>query len=477
MDAYFAKTRAANTTAVGGGGGAAAVDQISDEEHARRARESIAAQWNTAKKQETRRMLEEVRMADAAHGKHGLLAAHGLNDLVAGGVKLADGMTTETADVLLMQEPEWQKDVLSTHCNTCRREFSMTRRRHHCRACGMVVCNTCSQHRALLPLRFKARDTQRVCEPCHQKLEPVQDLLVRIKSLKNRKNAKYDPSQKYRGQMNSPIKHTLSGEIRKAAYSVHNLFRPTLGPDKGIPASLMKDAQGLVFITVFKAGFLASLRIGTGLVIARLPNGQWSAPSAIYTVGGGFGAQIGGGITDFVTVLTTRDAVRSFMGDGVGRVGASVGVAVGTGRTAQTDANINGKGEATGCYTYAHSRGLFAGVSLELGGIRTRHKVNRNFYGRVIHPTEILTGQEPPPIAAAPLYDELRSAAALFRTAKWGGGEGGAGHDSTAMSIPGLDVGGGGGGGGGGGNPSTGDAKHRSSLEDIPDFAEEDPDL
>ena len=45
------------------------------------------------------------------------------------------------------------------------------------------------------------------------------------------------------------------------------------------------------------------------------------------------------------------------------------------------------------------------------------------------------------------------------------------------MSIPGLDVGGGGGGGGGGGNPSTGDAKHRSSLEDIPDFAEEDPDL
>ena len=125
------------------------MEQISDEEHARRARETIASQWNTAKKQETRRMLEEVRMADAAQGQHGLLAAHGLNGLMAGGVKLADGMTTETADVLLMHEPEWQKDELSTHCNTCKREFSMTRRKHHCRACGMVVCNTCSRHRAL----------------------------------------------------------------------------------------------------------------------------------------------------------------------------------------------------------------------------------------------------------------------------------------------------------------------------------------
>ena len=66
-------------------------------------------------------MLEEVRMADAVSGDNGLLATHGLGDLVAGGVKLADGMTTETADVLLMLEPEWQKGVLATHCNTYQR--------------------------------------------------------------------------------------------------------------------------------------------------------------------------------------------------------------------------------------------------------------------------------------------------------------------------------------------------------------------
>ena len=462
MEAYFSKSSSQNSaSSIDGNNASKKPNQISDAEHARRAREEIASQWATAKKQETRRMMQEVRMADTIDKN--LLDMHGLKDLASSGIKLADGMTTETADVMLMHEPEWQKDILSNHCNTCNREFSMTRRKHHCRACGMLVCDSCSQYRVLLPLRFKTRSTQRVCEPCHQKLKPVQDVLIRLKSLKNRKNKKYDPSQKYRGQMNSPIKHTLSGEIRKAAYSVHNLFRPSMVGDEGIPASLMKDAQGLIFITVFKAGFLASLRIGTGLVIARLPNGSWSAPSAIYTVGGGFGAQIGGGITDFVTVLTSRDAVSSFMSDGVARVGASIGVAVGSGRTAQTDANFNGSGEATGCYTYSQSRGLYAGVSLELGGIRTRHNVNRDFYGRVIHPRDILNGKEPPPVAAAPLYEELRSAAALFRTARWGGEEGGAGHNSSEMGIPSLDA------------PMASDVK-RASNDDMPSF-HVDPDL
>ena len=56
--------------------------------------------------------------------------------------------------------------------------------------------------------------------------------------------------------------------------------------------------------------------------------------------------------------------------------------------------------------------------------------------------------------------------------AKWGGGEGGAGHDSTAMSIPGLHVG----SGDRGRSAAIGDTKRRSSLEDVPDF-NEDPDL
>lgn len=52
------------------------------------------------------------------------------------------------------------------------------------------------------------------------------------------------------------------------------------------------------------------------MVVARLEDGTWSAPSAIGTGGMGFGGQIGAEITDFVIVLNTRSAVRSFMKEG-----------------------------------------------------------------------------------------------------------------------------------------------------------------
>jgi lipid-binding SYLF domain-containing protein len=65
-------------------------------------------------------------------------------------------------------------------------------------------------------------------------------------------------------------------------------------------------------MTVVKAGFIWSGRVGSGLVVCRLPNGDWSAPSAIGTVGMGFGGQIGGEITDFVIILNSRDAVKAF---------------------------------------------------------------------------------------------------------------------------------------------------------------------
>lgn len=56
-------------------------------------------------------------------------------------------------------------------------------------------------------------------------------------------------------------------------------------------------------------------RIGTGLVLAKTEDGMWSAPSAIATVGLGWGALIGGEITDFVLVLNTDSAVEAFSGE------------------------------------------------------------------------------------------------------------------------------------------------------------------
>lgn len=63
-------------------------------------------------------------------------------------------------------------------------------------------------------------------------------------------------------------------------------------PERSIPLSVLKSAQGLAILTVVKAGALVSYKVGTGLVVARRYDGSWSAPSAICSMGLGWGAQV-----------------------------------------------------------------------------------------------------------------------------------------------------------------------------------------
>ena len=80
---------------------------------------------------------------------------------------------------------------------------------------------------------------------------------------------------------------------------------------------------------MIKAGFVFSGKAGSGLVIARLPDGSWSAPSCIATGGVGWGLQIGADITDFVIVLNSEEAVRAFALGGNVTIGGNVSAAAG----------------------------------------------------------------------------------------------------------------------------------------------------
>ena len=65
-----------------------------------------------------------------------------------------------------------------------------------------------------------------------------------------------------------------------------------MNPDKLIPLAILKGAKGLEILTVAKAGVLLAYKLGTGLVISCRPDGSWSAPLAIFSVGLGWGAQV-----------------------------------------------------------------------------------------------------------------------------------------------------------------------------------------
>jgi FYVE/RhoGEF/PH domain-containing protein 5/6 len=67
------------------------------------------------------------------------------------------------SDRNLIHAPIYEPDENVTKCQLCESEFTFTFRRHHCRACGKVVCNPCSLGRALLP--YKKKPT-RVCDKC-----------------------------------------------------------------------------------------------------------------------------------------------------------------------------------------------------------------------------------------------------------------------------------------------------------------------
>ncbi|CAG9823724.1 unnamed protein product [Phaedon cochleariae] len=58
----------------------------------------------------------------------------------------------------------WAKDNTVSNCSACSKEFNLTRRRHHCRNCGEIFCNTCSDNTMALPSSAKP---VRVCDDCH----------------------------------------------------------------------------------------------------------------------------------------------------------------------------------------------------------------------------------------------------------------------------------------------------------------------
>lgn len=58
----------------------------------------------------------------------------------------------------------WLKDDEATQCKQCEKEFSIARRKHHCRNCGDIYCNSCSSNELALPSYPRP---VRVCDMCH----------------------------------------------------------------------------------------------------------------------------------------------------------------------------------------------------------------------------------------------------------------------------------------------------------------------
>lgn len=247
---------------------------------------------------------------------------------------------------------------------------------------------------------------------------------------------------------------------------------PVNGLDRIIPLTVLRRAKGFAIFSIFRLGFLLTARAGSGVVVAKNEDGTWSAPSAlgIGGIGGGFSA--GAEVTDFIVVLNSRAAVRSFMATGSLQLGGNLSVAVGPlGRSAEASGALNSSGKVAAMFSYSKSQGLFGGesqscpcgvahrnwhwlahtalpsplyfltpahtgVSLEGTILVDRSDANSKAYGRSITAKQILSGNIEPPAFSAGLIGTIERLSLTGRMAEAARAdeiEPGAGRDSWSM--------------------------------------------
>uniref|UniRef100_A0A8C3AKN4 FYVE, RhoGEF and PH domain containing 4b n=1 Tax=Cyclopterus lumpus TaxID=8103 RepID=A0A8C3AKN4_CYCLU len=72
----------------------------------------------------------------------------------------------EYTEELGRRAPRWIRDNEVTVCMKCQEPFNaLTRRRHHCRACGCVVCGKCSDNK--VALEYDGNKLNKVCKACY----------------------------------------------------------------------------------------------------------------------------------------------------------------------------------------------------------------------------------------------------------------------------------------------------------------------
>ncbi len=141
----------------GGGGGSGGGDDA-------RASAAAAAAGRLKREGSGRNLKTDVLLRDAWY--------EDIQELTSGGTdSLAGARVSSKGDFLA---PVWQTDKSTKQCQLCGIGFTLTRRRHHCRVCGRLVCASCSPHRLVIQ-SIDPKKKVRVCNPCEHEVAENSD--------------------------------------------------------------------------------------------------------------------------------------------------------------------------------------------------------------------------------------------------------------------------------------------------------------
>jgi lipid-binding SYLF domain-containing protein len=161
-------------------------------------------------------------------------------------------------------------------------------------------------------------------------------------------------------------------------------------PDHQVPDALLDRARCIVVIPrEIKGAVGVGAQTGEGVLSCRTASG-WSAPVFVSLKGGSWGAQLGVEKTELVLFFMTEHGAKSLIAGDKVKLGGELSVAAGPfGRTAEasTDLRLNAE-----IYSYAKSKGLFAGASLSGASLRIDKDDNAKFYGRPVSTKDLMMG-------------------------------------------------------------------------------------
>ncbi len=178
-------------------------------------------------------------------------------------------------------------------------------------------------------------------------------------------------------------------------------------PDMSWFRDNLREAEGVLIIpTVAKAGLIIGASGGSGVMLMRGDDENWSYP-AFYTMGSiTLGLQIGGEISEIALVIMTKAARDSMLSNDF-RLGGDIGVAAGP-------VGAGAKAQIVDVLAFSRTKGgLYGGLNLEGALFITREAWNRTYYGEDVRAVDILVSG----IAGNPGADPLRQVIAATAAA------------------------------------------------------------
>jgi len=194
--------------------------------------------------------------------------------------------------------------------------------------------------------------------------------------------------------------------VERARLTLENFMNDI---DMGAFRDLLKQAEGvLIAPRLWKGALILGGSGGNAVLVVRDKHtGQWSEP-AFYTIGGAsFGFQIGGQASEVILLAMMDRGVSSLLANSI-KLGGDVGVAagpVGAGVAAATS-NLSAD-----ILSFARSKGLYAGFSLDGAVVAVRGGLNGAYYGKKVSPTDILVRHDVKNPQASGLIEEVSKSA------------------------------------------------------------------